>query len=161
MCLATKAFRTVLLLKAYFVSRLLQLYIGNVFSVLWTAYLHWILVISYAVLCCVPALLCCNEPDPHRRDWLAKTLESFLPHSLNSRVIVSAQDGRCFGQCEVGTYDKVGRVIFMAAYGWISVEHNEVSHCFFKAMFRNKWARQAFEEKLITPAENKKTVYSK
>uniref|UniRef100_A0A3Q0STR6 NOP2/Sun RNA methyltransferase 3 n=1 Tax=Amphilophus citrinellus TaxID=61819 RepID=A0A3Q0STR6_AMPCI len=54
-----------------------------------------------------PALLCCNEPDLHRRDWLAKTLESFLPHSLNSRVIVSAQDGRCFGQSEAGLYDKV------------------------------------------------------
>ncbi|XP_022057263.1 tRNA (cytosine(34)-C(5))-methyltransferase, mitochondrial [Acanthochromis polyacanthus] len=54
-----------------------------------------------------PALLCCNEPDPHRRDWLAKTLESFLPHSLNSRVIVSAQDGRSFGQSEAGVYDKV------------------------------------------------------
>ncbi|XP_070688931.1 tRNA (cytosine(34)-C(5))-methyltransferase, mitochondrial [Pempheris klunzingeri] len=57
--------------------------------------------------CATPALLCCNEPDPHRRDWLAKTLESFLPHPLNSRVIVSAQDGRCFGQSEAGTYDKV------------------------------------------------------
>ncbi|TMS13385.1 tRNA (cytosine(34)-C(5))-methyltransferase, mitochondrial [Larimichthys crocea] len=57
--------------------------------------------------CANPALLCCNEPDPHRRNWLAKTLESFLPRSLNSRVIVSAQDGRSFGQTEVGTYDKV------------------------------------------------------
>uniref|UniRef100_A0A673ADT0 NOP2/Sun RNA methyltransferase 3 n=1 Tax=Sphaeramia orbicularis TaxID=375764 RepID=A0A673ADT0_9TELE len=56
---------------------------------------------------CTPALLCCNEPDPHRRDWLAKTLESFLPHSLKSRVIVSALDGRCFGQSEASTYDKV------------------------------------------------------
>uniref|UniRef100_A0A3B4F4I9 NOP2/Sun RNA methyltransferase 3 n=1 Tax=Pundamilia nyererei TaxID=303518 RepID=A0A3B4F4I9_9CICH len=54
-----------------------------------------------------PALLCCNEPDLHRRDWLAKTLESFLPHSLKSRVIVSAQDGRSFGQSEAGLYDKV------------------------------------------------------
>uniref|UniRef100_A0A3P8TSW5 NOP2/Sun RNA methyltransferase 3 n=1 Tax=Amphiprion percula TaxID=161767 RepID=A0A3P8TSW5_AMPPE len=54
-----------------------------------------------------PVLLCCNEPDPHRRDWLAKTLESFLPHSLNSRVIVSSQDGRSFGQSEAGVYDKV------------------------------------------------------
>ncbi|XP_051235811.1 tRNA (cytosine(34)-C(5))-methyltransferase, mitochondrial [Dicentrarchus labrax] len=57
--------------------------------------------------CATPALICCNEPDPHRRDWLAKTLESFVPHSLNSRVIVSAQDGRSFGQREAGTYDKV------------------------------------------------------
>ncbi|XP_076586226.1 tRNA (cytosine(34)-C(5))-methyltransferase, mitochondrial [Chaetodon auriga] len=57
--------------------------------------------------CATPALLCCNEPDPHRRDWLGKTLESFLPLSLNSRVIVSAQDGRSFGQSEAGTYDKV------------------------------------------------------
>ncbi|KAF7664749.1 hypothetical protein LDENG_00167520 [Lucifuga dentata] len=54
-----------------------------------------------------PAFLCCNEPDPHRRDWLAKTLESFLPHSLTNRVGVSAQDGRYFGQNEVGAYDKV------------------------------------------------------
>ncbi|XP_071775660.2 tRNA (cytosine(34)-C(5))-methyltransferase, mitochondrial [Centroberyx gerrardi] len=54
-----------------------------------------------------PALLCCNEPDPHRRDWLAKTLESFLPHSLSSRVIVSSQDGRSFGRSEAGKYDKV------------------------------------------------------
>ncbi|KAM9408588.1 tRNA (cytosine(34)-C(5))-methyltransferase, mitochondrial isoform 2-T2 [Pholidichthys leucotaenia] len=54
-----------------------------------------------------PALLCCNEPDPHRREWLAKTLESFLPHSLSSRVIVSAQDGRIFGRSEAGSYDKV------------------------------------------------------
>ncbi|XP_038557146.1 tRNA (cytosine(34)-C(5))-methyltransferase, mitochondrial [Micropterus salmoides] len=57
--------------------------------------------------CATPALLCCNEPDPHRRDWLAKTLESFLPYSLNSRVIVAAQDGRSFGQSAAGTYDKV------------------------------------------------------
>ncbi|XP_042274585.1 tRNA (cytosine(34)-C(5))-methyltransferase, mitochondrial isoform X1 [Thunnus maccoyii] len=57
--------------------------------------------------CATPAFLCCNEPDPHRRDWLAKTLESFLPHSLNSQVIVSAQDGRSFGQSEAGAYDKV------------------------------------------------------
>ncbi|XP_042343339.1 tRNA (cytosine(34)-C(5))-methyltransferase, mitochondrial [Plectropomus leopardus] len=57
--------------------------------------------------CATPALLCCNEPDPHRRDWLAKTLESFLPRSLISSVIVSAQDGRSFGQSEAGTYDKV------------------------------------------------------
>nr|XP_020461058.1 tRNA (cytosine(34)-C(5))-methyltransferase, mitochondrial [Monopterus albus] len=57
--------------------------------------------------CATPALLCCNEPDPHRRDWLAKTLESYLPHSLNSRVIVSAQDGRHFGHSEALTYDKV------------------------------------------------------
>ncbi|XP_040891895.1 tRNA (cytosine(34)-C(5))-methyltransferase, mitochondrial [Toxotes jaculatrix] len=57
--------------------------------------------------CATPALLCCNEPDPHRREWLAKTLESFLPHSLNSKVIVSGQDGRCFGQSEEETYDKI------------------------------------------------------
>lgn len=57
--------------------------------------------------CATPALLCCNEPDPHRREWLAKTLESFLPYSLKSRVFVSAQDGRSFGQSEAGTYDKV------------------------------------------------------
>lgn len=68
-------------------------------------------IISNAALCCVPALLCCNEPDLHRRDWLAKTLESFLPHSLKSRVIVSAQDGRSFGQSEAGLYDKVGKEI--------------------------------------------------
>ncbi|XP_028294908.1 tRNA (cytosine(34)-C(5))-methyltransferase, mitochondrial isoform X2 [Gouania willdenowi] len=54
-----------------------------------------------------PALLCCNEPDRHRRDRLAKTLESFLPTSLNSGVIVSAEDGRSFGQNEPGVYDKV------------------------------------------------------
>lgn len=54
-----------------------------------------------------PDLLCCNEPDPHRRDWLAKTLESFLPPSLSSRVMVSAQDGRSVGQSEAGFYDKV------------------------------------------------------
>ncbi|XP_037552431.1 tRNA (cytosine(34)-C(5))-methyltransferase, mitochondrial [Nematolebias whitei] len=54
-----------------------------------------------------PALLCCNEPDPHRRDWLSKTLESFLPHSLNNSVIVSAQDGRSFGHSKPGFYDKV------------------------------------------------------
>ncbi|KAF3686544.1 tRNA (cytosine(34)-C(5))-methyltransferase, mitochondrial [Channa argus] len=57
--------------------------------------------------CAMPALLCCNEPDPHRQEWLAKTLESFLPHSLNTRVIVSAQDGRCFGMSEAAKYDKV------------------------------------------------------
>ncbi|KAM7015167.1 tRNA (cytosine(34)-C(5))-methyltransferase, mitochondrial [Tautogolabrus adspersus] len=57
--------------------------------------------------CANPALLCCNEPDPHRGDWLSRTLESFLPRSLNTRVIVSAQDGRYFGQHEAGTYDKV------------------------------------------------------
>lgn len=56
---------------------------------------------------CNPALLCCNEPDPHRRDWLAKTLESFLPHALNSRVIVSAQDGCYFGQNDPALFDKV------------------------------------------------------
>ncbi|XP_076012090.1 tRNA (cytosine(34)-C(5))-methyltransferase, mitochondrial [Genypterus blacodes] len=54
-----------------------------------------------------PASLCCNEPDPRRRDWLAKTLESFLPHSLTHRVIVSGRDGRCFGQSEAAAYDKV------------------------------------------------------
>ncbi|XP_029899977.1 tRNA (cytosine(34)-C(5))-methyltransferase, mitochondrial [Myripristis murdjan] len=54
-----------------------------------------------------PALLCCNEPDPHRRDWLAKTLESFIPLPLSNRVIISAQDGRSFGQSEAGMYDKV------------------------------------------------------
>ncbi|XP_029311232.1 tRNA (cytosine(34)-C(5))-methyltransferase, mitochondrial [Cottoperca gobio] len=59
------------------------------------------------IQCATPALLCCNEPDPHRRDWLAKTLESFLPQSLTNRVIVSAQDGRAFGQSEAGAYDKV------------------------------------------------------
>ncbi|KAM4630174.1 tRNA (cytosine(34)-C(5))-methyltransferase, mitochondrial [Polymixia lowei] len=54
-----------------------------------------------------PELLCCNEPDPHRRDWLAKTLESFLPQSLSNRVIVSNRDGRSFGRGEARTYDKV------------------------------------------------------
>ncbi|XP_072237416.1 tRNA (cytosine(34)-C(5))-methyltransferase, mitochondrial [Leuresthes tenuis] len=54
-----------------------------------------------------PELLCCNEPDPHRRDWLTKTLESFLPHSVNSRVVVSARDGRSLGHSEAGFYDKV------------------------------------------------------
>ncbi|KAM9860532.1 tRNA (cytosine(34)-C(5))-methyltransferase, mitochondrial [Aulostomus maculatus] len=57
--------------------------------------------------CATPAFLCCNEPKPHRRDWLAKTLESFLPHSLNSRVFLSALDGRAFGRTEAGIYDKV------------------------------------------------------
>ncbi|XP_029000587.3 tRNA (cytosine(34)-C(5))-methyltransferase, mitochondrial, partial [Betta splendens] len=57
--------------------------------------------------CATPALLCCNEPDPHRRDWLSKTLESFLPQSLSSRVIVSPRDGRCFGVRSATTYDKV------------------------------------------------------
>ncbi|KAJ0056587.1 hypothetical protein NL108_010509, partial [Boleophthalmus pectinirostris] len=56
---------------------------------------------------CNPDLLCCNEPDPHRREWLAKTMESFLPPSLNSCVTVSAQDGRYFGQSEPSKYDKV------------------------------------------------------
>uniref|UniRef100_A0A8C7N4N1 NOP2/Sun RNA methyltransferase 3 n=1 Tax=Oncorhynchus kisutch TaxID=8019 RepID=A0A8C7N4N1_ONCKI len=41
-----------------------------------------------------PAPLCCNEMDPHRRDWLAKTLESFIPQSLSSTS-------------EAGMYDKV------------------------------------------------------
>ncbi|XP_070998166.1 tRNA (cytosine(34)-C(5))-methyltransferase, mitochondrial-like [Oncorhynchus clarkii lewisi] len=54
-----------------------------------------------------PALLCCNEMDPHRRDWLTKTLESFIPQSLSSTVTVSNQDGRNFGQSEAGMYDKV------------------------------------------------------
>lgn len=152
MCLATKA---------NLVLGLLQCHIDSIFRVMWTAYLHWILILLIIPLCCVLALLCCNEPDPHRRDRLAKTLESFLPCSLNSRVTVSAQDGRSFGQCEAGTYDKVGRVIFMEAFGWIFVRHNEVTRFFFTAMVRNEWAQQAFEEKRISPAENKKTVYSK
>ncbi|KAM6980484.1 tRNA (cytosine(34)-C(5))-methyltransferase, mitochondrial [Aplochiton taeniatus] len=54
-----------------------------------------------------PALLCCNELDPQRRDWLAKTLESFLPQSLSNTVIISNQDGQDFGQREAGMYDKV------------------------------------------------------
>ncbi|CAL8380962.1 unnamed protein product [Arctogadus glacialis] len=54
-----------------------------------------------------PALLCCNESDPHRKEWLAQTLESFLPWSLSKRVILSNQDGRVFGLSEAGTYDKV------------------------------------------------------
>ncbi|KAG7257139.1 hypothetical protein CRUP_013376 [Coryphaenoides rupestris] len=29
-----------------------------------------------------PALLCCNESDPRRKEWLAQTLESFLPAVL-------------------------------------------------------------------------------
>ncbi|XP_068430848.1 tRNA (cytosine(34)-C(5))-methyltransferase, mitochondrial-like [Clinocottus analis] len=63
---------------------------------------------SIAIMqCATPALLCCNEPDPHRRNWLAKTLESFLSQSLSSRVVVSAQDGRSFGKSDAGTYDKV------------------------------------------------------
>uniref|UniRef100_A0A8C9XNG6 NOP2/Sun RNA methyltransferase 3 n=1 Tax=Sander lucioperca TaxID=283035 RepID=A0A8C9XNG6_SANLU len=67
-------------------------------------------------------LLCCNEPDPHRRDWLSKTLESFLPQSLISRVIVSAQDGRSFGQSEAGTYDKVRGVL-----PWLEMNENSKS----------------------------------
>ncbi|KAK0148291.1 tRNA (cytosine(34)-C(5))-methyltransferase, mitochondrial [Merluccius polli] len=54
-----------------------------------------------------PALLCCNESDPHRKEWLAQTLESFLPQSLSNRVILSNQDGRVFGLSPAGTYDKV------------------------------------------------------
>ncbi|XP_074522307.1 tRNA (cytosine(34)-C(5))-methyltransferase, mitochondrial [Halichoeres trimaculatus] len=57
--------------------------------------------------CATPELLCCNELDPHRRAWLSRTLESFLPHSLSTKVIVSAQDGRSFGQSESRVYDKV------------------------------------------------------
>ncbi|KAJ0002298.1 hypothetical protein NQD34_002094 [Periophthalmus magnuspinnatus] len=56
---------------------------------------------------CNPALLCCNEPDPHRREWLTKTLESFLPPSLNGCITVSARDGRYFGQSEPSKYDKI------------------------------------------------------
>ncbi|XP_061558346.1 tRNA (cytosine(34)-C(5))-methyltransferase, mitochondrial isoform X1 [Phycodurus eques] len=63
---------------------------------------------AFAIMqCATPALLLCNEPDSHRRSRLAKTLESFLPHSLSSRVAVSARDGRSFGQSEAGIYDKV------------------------------------------------------
>lgn len=54
-----------------------------------------------------PALLCCNEVEPHRRDWLVKTLESFLPHSLSDTVTVCNQDGRTFGESQAGMYDKV------------------------------------------------------
>ncbi|KAJ3593520.1 hypothetical protein NHX12_005854 [Muraenolepis orangiensis] len=54
-----------------------------------------------------PALLCCNESDPHRKEWLARTLESFLPRSLSNRVILSNQDGCVLGPSEAGTYDKV------------------------------------------------------
>ncbi|XP_061743658.1 tRNA (cytosine(34)-C(5))-methyltransferase, mitochondrial [Nerophis ophidion] len=57
--------------------------------------------------CATPAFLCCNEPDSQRRQRLAKTLESFLPRWMSSRVLVAAQDGRSFGQREVGKYDKV------------------------------------------------------
>ncbi|XP_061670981.1 tRNA (cytosine(34)-C(5))-methyltransferase, mitochondrial isoform X2 [Syngnathoides biaculeatus] len=57
--------------------------------------------------CATPAFLCCNEPDSHRLGRLAKTLESFLPRSLSSRVAVSAQDGRSFGESQAGIYDKV------------------------------------------------------
>ncbi|XP_077421057.1 tRNA (cytosine(34)-C(5))-methyltransferase, mitochondrial isoform X2 [Vanacampus margaritifer] len=63
---------------------------------------------AFAIMqCATPAFLCCNEPDRHRHDRLTKTLESFLPRSLSSRVVVSAQDGRSFGQREPGIYDKV------------------------------------------------------
>ncbi|XP_062303398.1 tRNA (cytosine(34)-C(5))-methyltransferase, mitochondrial isoform X1 [Osmerus eperlanus] len=54
-----------------------------------------------------PALLCCNEVDPNRRDWLVKTLESFLPHSLSDTVTVCNLDGRTFGESQPGMYDKV------------------------------------------------------
>ncbi|XP_057708118.1 tRNA (cytosine(34)-C(5))-methyltransferase, mitochondrial [Corythoichthys intestinalis] len=63
---------------------------------------------AFAIMqCAAPAFLCCNEPDAHRRDRLAKTLESFLPHSLSSKVVVTDQDGRSFGQSQPGIYDKV------------------------------------------------------
>lgn len=57
--------------------------------------------------CATPDHLCCNEPDPHRRQWLAKTLESFLPHSLHRRVAVFGQDGRSVGNLQTEKYDKV------------------------------------------------------
>eukprot|EP00064_Thunnus_orientalis_P009217 superscaffoldBa00001157_g9240 len=79
--------------------------------------------------CATPAFLCCNEPDPHRRDWLAKTLESFLPHSLNSQVIVSAQDGRSFGQSEAGAYDKELAVFFQWPAGGTETEGKSQAAC--------------------------------
>ncbi|KAL1021658.1 hypothetical protein UPYG_G00016230 [Umbra pygmaea] len=54
-----------------------------------------------------PALLCCNEVDPQRCDWLSKTLESFIPQSLSSTITVSSLDGRSFGRRQPGCYDKV------------------------------------------------------
>ncbi|XP_077447635.1 tRNA (cytosine(34)-C(5))-methyltransferase, mitochondrial-like isoform X2 [Stigmatopora argus] len=63
---------------------------------------------AFAIMqCAAPAFLCCNEPDGHRRDWLAKTLESFLPQWMSSKVVVTDQDGRSFGQSQPGIYDKV------------------------------------------------------
>ncbi|CAL8350764.1 unnamed protein product [Merluccius merluccius] len=53
-----------------------------------------------------PALLRCNESDPHRKEWLAQTL-SFLPLSLSNRMTLSNQDDRVFGMSPAGTYDKV------------------------------------------------------
>ena len=69
------------------------------------------------------ALLCCNESDPHRKEWLVQTLESFLPWSLSKRVILSNQDGRVFGLSEAGMYDKVGRrIIFFYFFRELGME---------------------------------------
>ena len=72
-----------------------------------------------AALWLAEALLCCNELDLHRKEWLAQTLESFLPCSLSNRVILSNQDGRFFGLSEAGMYDKVGRsILFFFLFLW-------------------------------------------
>lgn len=87
------------------------------------------------MLLCAPssAHLCCIEPDPHRRQWLARTLESFLPHPLHSRVAVSGQDGRSVGNLQTEKYDKVGE----GSYLWqdtdechCSAQHTELSSLF-------------------------------
>ncbi|XP_056595997.1 tRNA (cytosine(34)-C(5))-methyltransferase, mitochondrial [Triplophysa dalaica] len=54
-----------------------------------------------------PWLLHCNEVDPHRNDWLLKTLESYVPTTLQHLLSVTRLDGRRVGGERPGAYDKV------------------------------------------------------
>ncbi|XP_030636598.1 tRNA (cytosine(34)-C(5))-methyltransferase, mitochondrial isoform X2 [Chanos chanos] len=54
-----------------------------------------------------PGMLHCNEVDSHRFEWLRKTLESFVPPTLNDRIRVTNLDGRIIGHSAPGVYDKV------------------------------------------------------
>ncbi|TRY77507.1 hypothetical protein DNTS_035097 [Danionella cerebrum] len=55
-----------------------------------------------------PGVLHCNEVDPHRHDWLLKTLDSYVPHTLKHLLSMMNLDGRDIGKEKPEAYDKSG-----------------------------------------------------
>ncbi|XP_047659639.1 tRNA (cytosine(34)-C(5))-methyltransferase, mitochondrial isoform X1 [Tachysurus fulvidraco] len=54
-----------------------------------------------------PGLLHCNEMDKSRYEWLAKTLESYVPRELRDILDVTNEDGRDIGGTTTKMFDKV------------------------------------------------------